>query len=106
LTTSAAHGFAIGDTVIVGGVDATFNGTHVITAVPGTTSFRFAKTATDVTSTAVSPAGTALVEADSRQVLDFTSEGSTSEYNVPGNEEYNADLPIDFIIASTEDPTA
>jgi hypothetical protein len=106
LTTSAAHGFAIGDTVVVAGVDATFNGTHVITAVPGTTSFRFAKTATDVVSAAVSPAGTALVEANSRAVTDFTSEGSTSEYNVPGNEEYNADLPIDFIIASTEDPTA
>jgi hypothetical protein len=106
LTTSAAHGFAIGDTVVVAGVDATFNGTHVITAIPGTTSFRFAKTATDVTSTAVSPAGTALVEANSRSVTDFASEGSTSEYNVPGNEEYNSDLPIDFIIASTEDPVA
>jgi hypothetical protein len=106
LTTSAAHGFEVGDVVVVAGVDATFNGTHTITAVPGTTSFRFAKTATDVVSGAVTPAGTAFVEADSRQVLDFTSEGSTSEYNVPGNEEYNADLPIDFIIASTEDPTA
>ena len=106
LTTSAAHGFAIGDTVVVAGVDATFNGTHVITAIPGTTSFRFAKTATDVVSTAVSPAGTALVAADSRAVTDFTSQGSTSVYNVPGNEEYNADLPIDFIIASTEDPVA
>jgi hypothetical protein len=106
LTTSAAHGFEIGDVVVVAGVDATFNGTHTITAVPGTTSFRFAKTATDVVSGAVTPAGTALVEANSRQVLDFTSEGSTSEYNVPGNEEYNADVPIDFIIASTEDPTA
>jgi hypothetical protein len=106
LTTSAAHGFAIGDTVVVAGVDSTFNGTHVITAIPGTTSFRFAKTATDVVSTAVSPAGTALVAADSRAVTDFASEGSTSAYNVPGNEEYNADLPIDFIIASTEDPVA
>ena len=106
LTTSAAHGFAVGDTVVVAGVDSTFNGTHVITVIPGTTSFRFAKTATDVTSTAVSPAGTALVEANSRAVTDFASEGSTSEYNVPGNEEYNADLPIDFIIASTEDPQA
>ena len=106
LTTSAAHGFAIGDTVVVSGVDSTFNGTHTITALAGTTGFRFAKTATDVTSTAVSPAGTALVEANSRQVLDFTSQGSTSEYNIPGNNDYNADQPIDFIIASTEDPVA
>jgi hypothetical protein len=106
LTTSAAHGFAIGDTVVVSGVDSTFNGTHTITALAGATGFRFAKTATDVTSTAVSPAGTALVEANSRQVLDFDSEGSTSEYNIPGNNDYNADQPIDFIIASTEDPVA
>jgi hypothetical protein len=106
LTTAAAHGFEVGDRVIISGVDNTFDGTHVITAIPGTTSFRFAKTAGDVTSTPVTPAGAALVEADSRQVLDFTSQGSTSEYNVPGNEEYNADLPIDFIIASTEDPVA
>lgn len=106
LTTSAAHGFAVGDTVVVSGVDATFNGTHVITAIPGTTSFRFAKTAGDVTSTPVSPTGTALVAADSRAVTDFASQGSTSSYNVPGNEEYNADLPTDFIIASTEDPVA
>ena len=106
LTTSAAHGFEVGDVVVVAGVDSTFNGTHTITVVPGTTSFRFAKTASDVTSTAVTPTGTALVAANSRAVTDFASQGSTSVYNVPGNEEYNADLPIDFIIASTEDPSA
>jgi hypothetical protein len=106
LTTAAAHGFEVGDTVIVGGVDATFNGTHTITAVPGTTSFRVAITAADIPSAAVTPAGTALVEANSRQVLDFESEGSTTAYNVPGNENYNADEAIDFIIASTEDPTS
>lgn len=106
LTTSAAHGFQVGDTVVVSGVDNTFNGEHVITAVPGTTSFRFAKTAGDVTSTAVSPAGTALVAANSRQVTDFASQGSTTEYNVPGNVAYNADENIDFIIASVEDPVA
>jgi hypothetical protein len=91
---------------VVAGVDNTFNGTHTITAVPGTTSFRFAVTASDVTSTAVTPTGTALVEANSRAVTDFDSQGSTTEYNVPGSEEYNADEPIDFIIASTEDPVA
>jgi hypothetical protein len=39
-------------------------------------------------------------------VTDFTSQGSTSSYNVPGNENYNADNDVDFIIASTEDPTS
>jgi hypothetical protein len=106
LTTSAAHTFAIGDTVVVSGVDGTLNGTHIITAVPSTTTFRFAKTAGDVASTAVSPVGTALVATNSRAVTDFASQGSTSAYNVPGNNDYNADEAIDFIIASTEDPVA
>jgi hypothetical protein len=106
LTTSAAHGFAAGDQVVVAGVDSTLNGTYTITATPSGTQFRYAKTTGDVTSTSVSPTGTAFVGANSRAVTDFTSQGSTSEYNVPGNNDYNADLPIDFIIASTEDPTS
>jgi hypothetical protein len=104
LTTSAAHGFAAGDQVVVANVDANLNGTFTVTATPSTTSFRYAKTTGDVSSTSCS--GSALVAANSRHVVDFTSQGSTSEYNVPGNTAYNADLPVDFIIASTEDATA
>ena len=59
LTTSAAHGFDVGDTVAITGVDATFNGTYVIASVPSTTTFTYAKTASNVTSAAVSPVGTA-----------------------------------------------
>lgn len=51
LTTSAAHGLAVGFEVTVAGVDATFNGTYTITAVTSTT-FSYAKTAANVTSTA------------------------------------------------------
>jgi len=58
LTTAAAHGFEVGDTVVVAGVDATFNGTFTVTAVTSTT-FAYAKTASNVTSAAVSPTGTA-----------------------------------------------
>jgi hypothetical protein len=58
LTTSAAHGLFEVDSVVVSSVDATFNGTYTITAVPTTTTFRYAKTASNVTSTAVSPVGT------------------------------------------------
>ena len=106
LTTSAAHGFEIGDSVVVTGVDSTLNGTYTITAVPSTTQFRYAKTTGDVASTAVSPVGAATVSANSRAVTDFASQGSTTAYNIPGNNEYNADLPIDFIIASNEDPAS
>jgi len=49
LTTSAAHSFLAGDRVVVANVDATFDGTFTITAVT-TTTFSYAKTASDVTS--------------------------------------------------------
>ena len=51
LTTSAAHGLAVGFEVVVTGVDSTFNGIYTITAVTSTT-FSYAKTATNVTSQA------------------------------------------------------
>jgi hypothetical protein len=57
LTTSAVHGLAIGDEVWVEGVDATFNGKYTVTGVPTTSTFTYAKTASNVASTAVSPVG-------------------------------------------------
>jgi hypothetical protein len=54
LTTSAAHGFAVGASASVADIDATFNGTYVVTSVPTTTTFTFAKTAANVASAAVS----------------------------------------------------
>jgi hypothetical protein len=62
LTTSAAHGLCIGMQIVITGVDATFNGEYRITSVPTTTTFTYAKTATNVPSTAVSPAGTGVAE--------------------------------------------
>jgi hypothetical protein len=53
LTTYSAHGFLVGDSVVVSSVDATFNGTYVITQVPTTTTFAYAKTAGDVASTSI-----------------------------------------------------
>jgi hypothetical protein len=57
LTTSAAHGLAVDDSVWVEGVDSTFNGQYTVTGVPTTTTFTYAKTASNVASTAVSPVG-------------------------------------------------
>jgi hypothetical protein len=50
LTTSATHGFSVGDIAVVTGVDSTFNGTHYVTGVPTTTTFTFAKENANVTS--------------------------------------------------------
>ncbi len=58
LTTTAAHGLAVGMEITITGVDATFNGSYTIASVPTTTTFTYAKTASDVPSTAVSPVGT------------------------------------------------
>lgn len=107
ITTSTAHGFAAGDSVTVSGTNgnSALHGTYTITSVPTTTTFVYTTT-TSGTITSAADTGTALVPANSRAVTDFTSQGSTTAYNVPGNEDYNADNATDFIIASTEDPTS
>jgi N4-gp56 family major capsid protein len=52
LTTAVAHGLGAGQVVTVSGVDSTFNGTYTIASVPTTTTFTYAKTASDVASAA------------------------------------------------------
>ena len=54
ITTSAAHGLFVGDTVKITGVDTTFNGTWTITTVPTSTTFTYARTTANVTSAAAS----------------------------------------------------
>lgn len=51
LTTSEPHTYRVGDTVVVAGVDGTFDGTYAITAVT-TNTFSYAKTAANVDSQA------------------------------------------------------
>ncbi len=59
LTTTAAHGLAVGMTIVITGVDATFNGSYRITTVPTTTTFTYTTgTSGTIASTAVSPVGT------------------------------------------------
>jgi len=81
------------------------NGTFTIATVPTTTTFTYATTASGTIASGADT-GTALVPANSWDVNDFLSQGSTTSYNTPGNANYNADNPIDFIIASSDDPTA
>ena len=71
LTTTAAHGLSVGMQITISGVDATFNGEYRITGVPTTTTFTYAKTASNVASTAVSPVGTGF--ADVIHFIDYTS---------------------------------
>jgi hypothetical protein len=77
LTTTAAHGLSTGMQITISGVDATFNGEYRITSVPTTTTFTYAKTAANVTSTAVSPVGTGVAE-----VIHFIDYNSGTDYPV------------------------
>jgi hypothetical protein len=77
LTTTVAHGLCTGMEITITGVDATFNGTYTITGVPTTTTFTYAKVATNVTSTAVSPVGTGVAE-----VIHFIDYNSGTDYKV------------------------
>ena len=67
LTTAAAHGFAVGDSVVIAGLtDTTFNGTHtLITGTTGST-LKFALENDDVTSAA--DTGTAKVAAKAGKI--------------------------------------
>lgn len=71
LTTSAAHGLAVGMVITISGVDATFNGEYTITTVPTATTFTYAKTAANVPSTAVSPVGTGV--SDVTHFIDYNA---------------------------------
>jgi len=77
ITTSATHGFAVGDYVVVSGVDATFNGTFLVASVPTTTTFTYAKTATNVTSAVAT--GSAVVSSKRRfgGIVRDASDGTT-----------------------------
>ena len=85
--------------------NSALHGTYTITAVPTTTTFTYTTT-TSGTITSAADTGTAFVDYGYWAVTDFTSEGSTTAYNVPGSSSYNADSDVDFIIASSEDPTS
>jgi hypothetical protein len=57
LTSRYAHGFSVGNSVVVSGMaNAVYNGTYTITVVPTTTTFRYAKTNANIT-TAVTTVG-------------------------------------------------
>jgi hypothetical protein len=69
LTTSAAHGLAVGMEIVVAGVDATFNGTYTIATVPTTTTLTYAKTASDVPSAA----STGTITSNVQHFVDYNS---------------------------------
>jgi hypothetical protein len=78
--TIGAHTLLVGQTVVVAGVDATFNGSFVVTAVTGTT-VSYAKTAANVAPTATT--GTVTRDGETAIVANSTT-GVTRDY-APGD---------------------
>jgi hypothetical protein len=108
LTTGTAHNLPVGALVTVSGTNgnSVIEGTYTVTATPTSTTFTYTTT-TSGTITSAADTGKVLVKNnDYVAVTDFTSQGSTTAYNVPGNVGFNADATIDRIIASNEDPSA
>ena len=58
LTTSAAHGLVVGDSIIVSGVGSPFDGDYTVLSVPTATTFTYEKINGNVGTAAVSPVGT------------------------------------------------
>lgn len=65
LTTSAVHGYAVGDVVTVNNVGDPFDGTYTISAVASTTTFAYARTKKNVSSVAVAGAAGATAQSAS-----------------------------------------
>lgn len=84
LTTSVAHGFAIGDSVLVENVDATFNGTYTLTNVTSTT-ISYAKTASNTGPSAATGTVTAPYQIYKNGV--FQKNVSVSPYDFTGLDE-------------------
>lgn len=97
LTTSAAHGFAAGQQVVVAGVDAVFNGTYTIASVPSATTFTYTKTNADVVSAAAT--GTALSTNVSAPAGTFTEEDSGRSVTAAG-------VPAGATVTTTGSDTA
>ncbi len=77
ITTTTAHGFAIGQSVTIAGVaDASFNGTFTIASLPSTLSFTYAQTGVNASSnggTATSGSSTATITTGSIVTITTTA---------------------------------
>jgi hypothetical protein len=83
VTTAIAHGYAVGETIVIAGAtNTTYNGTYTITSVPTSNSLRFARTNANIGS--AGSAGTVSISVpqgiDSgiaiSEIIDFTSQGN------------------------------
>jgi hypothetical protein len=78
LTTAAAHGFAVGDSVVIAGLtDTTFNGTH--TLITGTTGSTLVFALEDDNVTSAADSGTAKVAAKAGTIFSQSTAAGTAD---------------------------
>lgn len=77
LTTSTAHGFAVGNSVVVSGVQTTLNGTFTVTTVPTSTTFTYAKTLGNIASAVAS--GTVKIQSTGNLTIATGAQGSENK---------------------------
>lgn len=118
IVTDEPHLFAAGEEVTISGIaDSTsgvtdFNATFTIASIVNSTTFTVdtGVTGSAITTDTLDTDGIATVPAGSRAVTTLPDEVVTTTtlagLNVPGSVEFNADDPVDFVLKSSEDPTA
>ena len=101
LTTGTDHTYRAGDVVVVSSVDATFNGTYSIIAVPTSTTFTYAKTNANVTSAAVDPVGGTSVAAR-REFAGFVRDATDGVFKAFTGATTKPSTTVDFSEAGLE----
>jgi hypothetical protein len=117
--TGSANAISVNDQILVSGISETFNtvgASYVVVSAITSNTISYSKIAANVTSQAA-PTGAAITvinpiaaEAPAYAAVTdfgpFDGAGTGTDYNVPGNVNFNPDASVDRIIASNEDPTA
>ena len=98
ITTSAAHGFAVGERVTIRNVGGGFDGTHTITSLPSNTTFTYANTGSALVSASVSDA---TVHAQSRSIQSYQVTGNV--VTITTNSTHGAILGEDVNVTATGD---
>ena len=105
LTTSAVHGYAVGDVVTVRNVGDPFDGTYTISAVASTTTFGYVRTKKNVTSVAVA-AGAGATAQSSSPVSFAAGDLVTVAVTAVGSSTAGSNLGVVITVAASSDAGA
>lgn len=105
LTTSAVHGYAVGDVVTVRNVGTPFDGTYTISAVASTTTFGYVRTKPNVSSAAVA-AGASATATSASPAAFAAGQLVTVAVTAVGSSTAGANLGVVITVAASSDAGA